>query len=222
MAISLGGVIAALLVIGAAGCAVFVCLRRKRGAVASAPQTPRSYRTEILTWAQLIAYLTEPPKTKRLIIACGVQGSGKSTLSKALALAGFERICLDKAVKNQPWIFYNLEFHHWRFLKAAFQRGANVVDDNLNLDSKHRAQVIKYARKWGYSDIIIVHLDTPLDVCLYRNQSRERHHVQEADIREAWERLNNGGRPSAAEANLIRVEPSKDDDISLKRCEFCD
>ncbi len=42
----------------------------------------------------------------------------------------------------------------------------------------------------------------------------------ESSIRESWKILQEN-IPSAREAKLIRIEPSKDDDTHLTRCEFC-
>jgi predicted kinase len=216
-----GGILAALLVLGGVAVAVAL-LRKKREATESVAAPVRVCHTEIVTWAQLVEHLTEAPNTKRLVIACGVQGSGKSTFAKLLVAAGYERVCLDKMLKHQPWIIYELDSHYWSVLKGHFRKGVNVVDDNLNLDLARRAELIKYARKWGYTDVTIVHMDTPLDVCIYRNEHREGRHVKEEDIRASWERLNNGGRPNPDEAKLIRVEPTKDDDVNLQRCQFCE
>lgn len=173
----------------------------------------------VLGFDEMIVALDPKPRARSLVIFCGAPGSGKSRIADALAARGYVCVSLDKIWEEMPHArIYpdQLEREYERQLALAFASGANVVDDNLNYTKERRRQIIERARKAGYVDVLIVHMDTPLDVCQKRNPER-KYAVPAWRLEEIWRQFNASGLPSPCESKLVRIQPR---DHELKHCQF--
>jgi predicted kinase len=120
-----------------------------------------------------------------VILAIGLPGSGKSSWFKRnnitpLSTDMLRSLLFDDATEQR---FQDLVFSNLRsMLKARLiaRRPLNYVDAT-NLTPQERHSWIKLAKDFGY-DIQAVYFDVPVDVCLERNQRRERV-VDEAILR---------------------------------------
>jgi tRNA uridine 5-carbamoylmethylation protein Kti12 len=102
----------------------------------------------------------------KLIIFCGISGSGKTTKSReifndynALRLSFDEMHCFQ----------HNELIPH--ILKALMD-GNNVVVDSLYIERWQRVELLSAVAGIGCEKILVV-INTPLDECLKRNQNRE-------------------------------------------------
>lgn len=128
-----------------------------------------------------IAAPSTPPTPKAprgtVILAIGLPGSGKSSWFKRhnitpLSSDLLRSLLFDDATEQR---FQDLVFSNLRsMLKARLiaRRPMNYVDAT-NLTSHDRHGWIKLARDYGY-DVQAVYFDVPLEVCLERNQKRDR------------------------------------------------
>lgn len=165
--------------------------------------------------AQLVELLTEPQQQRRYIMLVGTQGAGKSTIAKAIRDRGFQRLSYDRLVKRNPWLALSdgkLEetYSQWRDKHLA--KGSNIVDDNPNTLPSVRRQTLNKVRESGYSDIVLIHLDMPLALCLQQNRRRPR---QSPDwlIERVWRQFNENGLPTAQEGEIFRISPTEIDGI---------
>lgn len=95
---------------------------------------------------------------------CGVQGSGKSTFSKALKdRLGYEVINQDD-LGNKTAFFDALH-------AAAPKK--KVIVDKCNPTRKSRKEVLDSA--FGPKNAMCVHFDMPIDICIQRADSRPNH-----------------------------------------------
>ncbi|HEY9775963.1 MAG TPA: ATP-binding protein [Planktothrix sp.] len=148
----------------------------------------------------------------RFIQLVGAQGSGKSTLAKHLrSQGGFSRLSMDKVLKHEPYLAYTPELLAERFyqlIKEALQRGENICDDNLNCSRSARSKSLRLAREAGYTDIVIIHLDMPLEHCLRQNRKRVKEAPDEV-LRRAWQRLQEEPVHKPKVGELIRLRPAE-------------
>lgn len=175
-----------------------------------------------ITNPELVELLTKAPCHRRFIMLVGTQGSGKTTLAKAIRKEGFKRLSYDKLAKRQPWLTESeLDRTYARWQDKHLSNGANIVEDNLNTDRGVRAQTLKEVRNKGYVDIILIHLDMPLTVCLEQNGKRKQKQRKAADweVREVWRRFNTKGLPEPSEAVIIRLRPTDEDGV-YEYCRF--
>jgi predicted kinase len=115
-----------------------------------------------------------------LIVCCGLPASGKSTYAELLAESGhFHRVCPDLIRKD---LYGNesiqgdgkkvFEIAH-ESIKNYGEIKRNVVFDATNIDRRTRKNLVEQMRP--YFDVIICKwFSTPLELCLERNQARER------------------------------------------------
>ena len=173
---------------------------------------------QIFTLPELLQYFQAQPKSRRLIVMAGPQGSGKSYLAKRLKRLRsddcgyrlFKRLSADKLKKRSPWLTdAEAEREYMTALKRSLENAHNIVDDNLNASDWVRKKVIDLARSHGYEHISIVYIDLPLARCLSRNAARSR---PTADwiVRKVWEKFYRDGLPQACEAEVIRIKPLDD------------
>jgi predicted kinase len=150
----------------------------------------------------------------RIILLVGVPGSGKSTLATKLSKKGFvilnadsirEEIWGDAAEQKEPQKIFGILYAR---LEELLKQGKDVAVDNTNLSYKLRKQVIDRARKAGCTDIQLWLLDVPLEVCLERNQKRDRS-VPEDIVANMYMELNRTGRPKDSEGKLVLLRPDK-------------
>ena|ERR1041385_2693058 len=126
-----------------------------------------------------------------VILAIGLPGSGKSSWFKRnnitpLSTDMLRTLLFDDATEQR---FQDLVFSNLRsMLKARLiaRRPLNYVDAT-NLTPQERHSWIKLAKDFGY-EVQAVYFDVPADVCLERNQKRERK-VDEAILRRMADKL---------------------------------
>jgi predicted kinase len=119
------------------------------------------------------------PRTSKgvVILAIGLPGSGKSSWFKRHKISPLSSDMLRALLFDDPTEqrFQDLVFSNLRsMLKARLiaRRPLNYVDAT-NLTPHERQNWIKLAQDYGY-DVQAVYFDVPVDVCLERNQRRER------------------------------------------------
>jgi predicted kinase len=118
-----------------------------------------------------------PASKGSVVLAIGLPGSGKSSWFKRhnirpLSSDLLRELLFDDAQEQR---FQDLVFSNLRsMLKARLiaRRPVNYVDAT-NLTSHDRHSWIKLAKDYGY-DVQGVYFDVPLEVCLERNQRRDR------------------------------------------------
>ncbi len=154
---------------------------------------------------------------KKLILLVGIPGAGKTTLASKIAARGYH--CLnadsirqelwgDAADQREPEKVFGQFFKQ---LEEVLATGADIVIDNTNINVKQRKPILNMAAKAGYTDIQLWLLDVPLDVCLERNQKRERA-VSDDIVANMFMTLNRTGRPRREEGRLVIIRPGKDDE----------
>jgi predicted kinase len=112
-----------------------------------------------------------------VVLAIGLPGSGKSSWFKRNSITPLSSdmlrtLLFDDATEQR---FQDLVFSNLRsMLKARLiaRRPLNYVDAT-NLTPQERHSWIKLAKDFGY-DVQAVYFDVPVEVCLERNQKRER------------------------------------------------
>ena len=112
-----------------------------------------------------------------MVLAIGLPGSGKSSWFKRhnispLSTDMLRQVLFDDATEQR---FQDLVFSNLRsMLKARLiaRRPLNYVDAT-NLTPQERQSWIKLAHDYAY-EVQAVYFDVPLEVCLERNQKRER------------------------------------------------
>lgn len=159
----------------------------------------------------LARLLTQGSKNK-LLVLMGLPASGKSALCTFLEKAGAVRVNRDairKRLYGDEAIYGDYKVvnaEYYKELRAALAQGGIVVSDNVNTTIYHRKGTIAAARELGYTDITIVWLDVPLDVCLARNAARQRQ-VKEDVMRSMAADLADAakGPPQASEGNSVVI-----------------
>lgn len=132
----------------------------------------------------------------RLIVLIGLPGSGKSSLARSLLsdcpnrqLVSTDAIRAqlfgDEAVQGswlQVWREVERQLRHQ---VAAIQRGDtfDVIYDATNVRRRSRREAIALGREVGFNCITGVWVDTPLDLCLQRNRSRDRQVPEDVILR---------------------------------------
>jgi predicted kinase len=140
-----------------------------------APPAPAEPLTPALPTAP-VPPTPRPPKGV-VILAIGLPGSGKSSWFKRnnivpLSTDMLRTLLFDDATEQR---FQDLVFSNLRsMLKARLiaRRPMNYVDAT-NLTPQERHSWIKLAKDFGY-EVQAVYFDVPVEVCLERNQRRER------------------------------------------------
>jgi predicted kinase len=137
------------------------------------PQTPRLTGTA----APGASSATGARPKGVVILAIGLPGSGKSSWFKRHNITPLSSDLLRALLFDDPTEqrFQDLVFSNLRsMLKARLiaRRPTNYVDAT-NLTPHERHSWIKLAKDYGY-EVQAVFFDVPVDVCLERNQRRER------------------------------------------------
>lgn len=148
----------------------------------------------------------------RLLLLIGLPGSGKSTLAATLLQAEPQRrlIATDTiraqlygdAANQGDWLRVWQEVG--RQLREAAQLihigvAPDAIYDATNVVRKQRRQAIALARECGFTHITGIWLNTPIAVCVKRNQNRDRQ-VPRAVIERMYRRL--WGAPPALQDGL--------------------
>ncbi len=169
------------------------------------------------SWTGDSSRLTHPPiHPIPLILLIGLPGSGKSTFAECLqARPGWRLISTDvirshlfgdEAVQGswlKVWREVGREFRE--AVRSIQQGDANkAIYDATNVVRKSRREAIALARESGFTHLTGIWLNEPLEVCLQRNQQRDRQ-VPDAVI----ERMNRrlwGAPPTIAEGFDCLIE----------------
>ncbi len=146
----------------------------------------------------------------KLILLIGLPGSGKSYLVKQI-ISQFPEIHLvstdniraklfgDETIQG-PWLQIWAQIQH-QFQQALTQQ-KTLLYDATNAARKQRREIIQLAKDTGITHITGLWLDTPLQLCLERNQKRQRN-VPEEIILQMAVRLNDC--PPSLEDGLDRI-----------------
>ena len=141
----------------------------------------------------------------KLFLLIGLPGSGKSTVAKQL-LAECPRMQLisTDVIRGQlfgseviqgPWLLI------WGEIERQFQQanatGKTAIYDATNAQRHHRRELITLARELGFTHITGIWVQTPVWLCLARNQRRDRQVPEEIILR--MHRQLRDASPSLAE-----------------------
>jgi predicted kinase len=157
----------------------------------------------------------------RLLLLIGLPGSGKSTLAAQLLQDCPSRLLISTdAIRSQlfgdaqiqgDWLLVWREVgRQLRDAAYAIQMGTatEAIYDATNVVRKQRRQAIALIREAGFTQITGLWLNTPLRMCMQRNQARDRQ-VPQAVIERMYRRL--WGAPPATQEGLeelIELSPS--------------
>ena len=118
---------------------------------------------------------------KKAILYIGLPGSGKTTHLHNSNIDGYKVVSADELKQAHP--DYNpLEpepIHKWSVIEAEklmnkySDEGLDICMDSGGVNKSYSLRIISMLKKKGYQ-IRLIHMDTPLDVCLERNRNRER------------------------------------------------
>lgn len=156
--------------------------RRRPAQAPVAPAVPAAAEVQAAPPAAVAATPTAPSKGL-VVLAIGLPGSGKSSWFKRHNIAPLSsdlvrQILFDDASEQR---FQDLVFSNLRSMLRArliARRPLNYLDAT-NLTPHDRHSWIKLAKDFGY-DIQAVYFDVPLEVCLERNQRRQRVVMEDA------------------------------------------
>ncbi len=127
----------------------------------------------------LIRDFTKP----QLLMLIGLPGSGKSILGQRIANQYPEsKIISTDVIRSQLFGDANIQ-GRWLLIWREIERQLRevliknlpiAIYDATNVVRKQRKEVIKLARKIGFNQITGIWLNTPVKLCLNRNQNRDR------------------------------------------------
>lgn len=132
----------------------------------------------------------------KLILLVGLPGSGKSSLAEQLLAADPKlRLISTDAIRKQlfgdeaiqgSWLLI------WRQVQRQFQQSVMQISqgvvraaiyDATNAQRRNRRDAIALARATGFTKIIGLWVDTPIELCLARNRRRTRQVPEEVIFR---------------------------------------
>lgn len=149
---------------------------RKRSGQSASPATPAS---EGLSVPASAASTSAPHQSSKgvVVLAIGLPGSGKSSWFKRNNITPLSSDMIRALLFDNPdeQRFQDLVFSNLRSMLRArlvARRPTNYVDAT-NLTPHERDSWIKLAKDYGY-EAQALYFDVPLEVCLERNQKRQR------------------------------------------------
>ncbi len=126
-----------------------------------------------------------------LLLMIGLPGSGKSTWARQLLVECPQtQLISTDAIRGLlfgnegiqgPWLLIWQEIQ--RQLKQATILRKTAIYDATNAQRRHRREIITLARDLGFTEIIGLWVDTPVWLCLARNQQRSRQVPEEIIFR---------------------------------------
>jgi predicted kinase len=133
---------------------------------------------------------------KRAVLFIGLPGSGKSTYIKQNIFGStYQIVDADLIKEKHPDYDPNdtEKVHKWSVNEAEKQMGTlsddgfNICMDSGGVNNSYQLRIIRMLQSKGY-EVHLIHMDTPLEVCLERNRNRIRK-VPEHAIIEKSEKL---------------------------------
>jgi len=115
-----------------------------------------------------------------LTLMVGIPGSGKSTVARSLSDISGAEICStdDFWYQDDPTVYtFDVkrlgEAHRWNQQRAAsfMAAGQDVIIDNTNLDDYAKQPYYALANIYNF-DVVIVTVDTPVNICIARQYER--------------------------------------------------
>jgi predicted kinase len=136
------------------------------------------------------------PAAPRLVVICGLPGSGKTTLAQEIeASTGAVRMCPDEWMTSLEIDLWDqlararVEALQWKLAQVLLQRGQGVVIE-WGVWHRHERDGLRHrARELGV-EVELRYLDVPLDEIVRRMQARNEAkpwgtvEIDEADLRE--------------------------------------
>jgi|GEM_PF-946108 len=145
------------------------------------------------TWQQFQRKAQIPAKT--LIFLIGIPGSGKSSQASYLDQNFDSEIISPDRIRQQLFGDVQIQGSWGRIWQQAVGELRRVLHseklaiyDATNARCRHRRQTIACCRALGFQQIMGIWLDIPLEVCLQRNQARDRQ-VPETVIKNMYQDL---------------------------------
>jgi len=185
-------------------------------AIAEAPVSPTEAMAPDQTTgvASTVAAPAAAPRPPRgtVVLAIGLPGSGKSSWFKRHKITPLSSDLLRALLFDDPseQRFQDLVFSNLRsMLKARLiaRRPMNYVDAT-NLTSHDRHAWIKLAKDYGY-EVQAVFFDVPVEVCLERNQRRERVVSEDVMRRMAGKLKPPTFEEGFSKITVVRVKPKE-------------
>lgn len=152
----------------------------------------------------------------RLILMIGIPGCGKSTFTQNL-LVKHPKILLISTDKIRYQLFGDEAIQGswlqiWQEIKTLFQYAVThkltAIYDATNAQRHQRKDAIALAREIGFNQIIGIWVNTPLSVCLERNQTRDRQ-VREDIIMGMYQNLTDAPPSKADGLDRVIILSSK-------------
>jgi predicted kinase len=178
----------------------------------SGPSTVVAQRGRAVTRAASIPPSVEAPRPSKgvVVLAIGLPGSGKSSWFKRHNITPLSSDLLRALLFDDPTEqrFQDLIFSNLRsMLKARLiaRRPMNYVDAT-NLSPHERGGWIKLAKDYGY-EVQAVFFDVPVEVCLARNQRRERKVPEDAMRRMAGKLKQPTFEEGFSKITVVKVKP---------------
>ena len=133
--------------------------------------------------------------SKNAIVFIGLPGSGKTTYIRN-SISGYNIVSADTIKEAHPeYSDANPStLHEWSVIEAEVQMeilsncNLPICMDSGGVNNSYSLRIINMLKSKGYQ-VTLIHMDTPLSVCLERNRSRARHVPEEAII-EKSKRIN--------------------------------
>ena len=125
---------------------------------------------------------------RRSILFIGLPGSGKTTYIKN-NIRGYHIVNADNIKKTHPeWSLSNPEkVHNWSVIEAEKMMnkysdiGVDICMDSGGVNGKYSLRILNMLKSKGYY-VKIIHMNTPLEICLERNRKRVRKVPEQAII----------------------------------------